>query len=274
MSSMRHFLSEYAALRRVLGPHDLLALAVATAANAPAILRTGKLTRVDAAMSRDMTVHFSGVPITLPLAQIDRLLAATGDNPSFGNVREIYARNCYLRHLALKRPVRAVLDLGANRGMVSLLALRVLEAQIVVGVEPEALYLPIHRLLLEANGCSPNSSPRYTKFVSSPSAELRAPGRSISIATILREQQIDRFHLVKIDIEGHEGELFSEPEWLAKVDNITMELHPTWLKDVSLIPRVMADYGFEYLVSNQAGYPAPIESGMFLVASCTGELAG
>ena len=67
----------------------MLALAGATAANAPAILRSGKLTKIDEAMSRDMTVHFNGVPIRLPLAQIDRSLASIRDNPTFGNVREI-----------------------------------------------------------------------------------------------------------------------------------------------------------------------------------------
>src|SRR6202012_1887842 len=137
--------------------------------------------------------------------------------------REIYARNCYLEHLRLKAPLRAVLDLGANRGIFSLLALLALKAEIAVGVEPNKIYGSVYRLLLEANGSGLDRGPRYHKFVSSPSAEKQNPDQNISIEAILREQNIDRFNLVKIDIEGHEKTVFSEPEWLARVDNITME---------------------------------------------------
>jgi hypothetical protein len=251
----------------------MLALAKATLRQAPAILRTRKLTVLDAAMSRNMKVHFGKVPMTLPLADIDRILAASNNNPTFGNVRELYARNCYLEHLRLNRPMHAVLDLGANRGMFSLLALLALNADIVVGVEPIEIYQSVYQLLLQANRCSPARAPRYTRFISSPSAEREAPDQNVSIETILREQKIDRFNLVKMDIEGAEKTLFSEPEWLAKVDNISMELHPDFVGDLSLVPRALEQYGFKYRLLDQAGAPASIESGMFLVASCTGEIA-
>jgi Methyltransferase FkbM domain len=264
---------EYSALSRVLEPRDLFALAKATVLQGPAILRTRKLTALDTAMSRNMTVHIGKARMALPLADIDRILAERKDNPTFGNVRELYARNCYLQHLQLKMPPRAVLDLGANRGMFSLLALLALKAEIAVGVEPTEIYGTINDLLLEANGCSLQRGPRYKKFISSPSIEREDPSRNISIQTILREQKIDRFNLVKMDIEGHEKNIFSEPEWLASVDNITMELHPHFVGDLSLIPQALDRYGFAYRAFDQDGNATDVQSAMFLCASCTGELA-
>jgi hypothetical protein len=78
---------------------------------------------------------------------------------------------------------------------------------------------------------------------------------------------------VKIDIEGHEATVFSEPEWLAKADNISMELHPD-TGDLSLIPRALDEYGFEYVVTDQHGKHASGRDATFLYASRTGELIG
>ncbi len=271
-NAVTRFFAEYSALSRVLEGPDLLALAKATVTQGPAILRTKKLTALDAAMSRNMTVRVGKTRMAMPLAEIDHVLAAHNDNPTFGNVREIYARNCYLEHLRLQPPLHAVLDLGANRGMFSILALVALKAEIAVGVEPLEVYVPVHRLLLEANGCDLGRGPRYKKFISSPSVERQNPNRNVSIETILREQKIDRFNLVKIDIEGHEKTIFSEPEWLTQVDNIAMEVHPQFVDDLSLIPKALEQYGFDWLAFNQEGEQASIQKAMFLYASRTGSL--
>jgi len=272
MKTVVRFLSEYSALGRVLEPRDFLSLATATAVNAPEILRSKKLTALDSAMSRNMTVRFGKSRVAMPLADIDQILSAHNDNPTFGNLREIYARNCYLQRLKLRPPIGSVLDLGANRGMFSVLALVALRADRAIGVDPMPVYDRVAKLLLEANRCNPDRAFRYKKFISSPSVEEQNPGRYISIPTILREQGIGRFQLVKMDIEGHEQQVFSEPDWLASIDNLTMELHPHMAGDLSLIPEALKRFGFQYLIVDQTGNPAPIHSGMFLYASCTGAL--
>ncbi len=264
---------EYAALGKVLEPSDLFALGFETIANAPKILRAKKLTVLDAAMRRNMTVRFDGSSIALPIKDIDELLAGTNDNPTFGNLREIYARNCYLDRLSIKRPVHAVLDAGANRGMFSILALCYLGAQVAVGIEPMPAYTPVLSRLLEANKISPDRAPRYRKFLANPTAEREDPEKNVSIQTILREQNIDRFQVVKIDIEGFEKQVFLEPDWLAHVDTISMEMHPDFVGDLSLIPEALKQYGFEYRLLDQFGAPADIRHAMFLQASCTGALA-
>ncbi len=271
-NAITRFFSEYSALGHVLEGRDLLALARATVLQSPAILRTKKLTSIDASMSRNMNVRFGKARMAMPLADIDRILAAHNDNPTFGNVREMYARNCYLEHLRLQTPLDAVLDLGANRGMFSLLALLALGAKTVVGVEPVEIYGPVFRLLLEANGCEVSRAPRYTKFISCPSVERQNPDQTVSIETIMREQGIDRFSLVKMDIEGHEQAVFSEPAWLAHVDNLTMELHPEFVDDLHPISKALEQYGFKWMSFDQAGHQVNIQSAMFLYASRTSSL--
>ena len=273
MNAALRVFEEFRALKRVLDRPDFVSTLKASVAVAPAVLKSGKLTALDAAMSRNMTVSFHGSRIVLPLADVDRLLANRNDNPTFGNLREMYARDCYLRRLKLRKPVRAVLDLGANRGLFSLLALMALGSEIAVGVEPAMDYDAVFQLLLQANHCDAGRAPRYRKFVSSPTMEQEVPVENVSIQTILREQEIDRFNLVKMDIEGHERMVFSEPEWLASIDNICMELHPD-TGDLSLIPRALDEYGFEYLLTDQHGKPASGPDATFLYASCTGELIG
>jgi hypothetical protein len=273
MNAALRMLTEYRALHTVLNRGDMLLLTKAFAAHAPELLRTRKLTAVDAAMSRNITVQFGNSQIALPLADIDRVLAAQHDNPTFGNVREMYARNCYLRFFRWSRPVRAVLDLGANRGMFSLLTLVALGADIAVGVEPTAIYEPVFRLLLEANHCAPERAPRYRKFVTSPSVERRDPEHNVSIQTILEEQKIGRFDLVKMDIEGHEREVFRESDWLANVENLCMEMHHD-AGDLAFIPAALERYGFEAIATDQHGKRADFRGATFLYASCTGELSG
>jgi hypothetical protein len=273
MNGITRLIEEYSALRRVLAPGDFFAMLLATASHAPEILRTKRLASIDVAMSRNMTIRLGDRRLALPLGDIDRLLAPHNDNPTFGNVREMYARNCYLQRLNVKGPLRTVLDLGANRGMFSVFALVALGADRAIGIEPNPVYEPVARLLLQANQRDPGEAPRYVKFVSSPSAERENPASNISIQTILREQKVERFGFVKMDIEGHEKQLFGEPGWLESVDTLAMELHPHFAGDLSLIPAALERYGFRYIATAQSGEPAEINKAMFLYASCTGALA-
>jgi FkbM family methyltransferase len=54
--------------------------------------------------------------------------------------------------------------------------------------------------------------------------------RAITVGDIIRDHGLDRIDLLKVDIEGAEKELFSEPgQWLDQVDAICIELHD-WFK--------------------------------------------
>jgi FkbM family methyltransferase len=61
-------------------------------------------------------------------------------------------------------------------------------------------------------------------------AESQDSVRAITIPDILRDHQLDRIDLLKVDIEGAEKELFDAPApWLGQVDAICIELHD-WFK--------------------------------------------
>ena len=272
MNSMRRLASDYASLRRILTTGDFVALLMATLTNGSAVLRTGRLTSVDYTMSRNLSIRFHGSKIAIPLADIDRELANANDNPTFGNIREMCGRDCYLDHLRLSPPVGVVFDLGANRGMFSLLALKALGAERVVGVEPQAKYEPVMQMLLAANNISPSRSVRYNRFIASKADEQRDPVRNVSIDTICREQGVDRIGMMKVDVEGFEKNIFAETDWLDRVDNIAMEVHPQMVGDLSLIPRALESHGFRYITTDQPGVPCEINQAMFLAASRTGAL--
>lgn len=270
---MTRIVKEYNSLGHILSSGDFVALMAATMRNAPEVMRTGRLTKVDAAMSRNLSVRYRNRNVNVPLADIDRMLAYQ-DNPTFGNVREMCGRDSYLDHLRLTAPVGTVVDLGANRGLFSLLAFTVLGADRVVGVEPHSKYEPVMRLLLEANHIAPERSIRYNRLITSPTQEREDPTRYISMQTICREQRLDHIGMMKIDIEGYEKEIFKEPEWLDRVDNISAEVHPVVQGDLAVVPSALQQHGFRYVATDPAGVPCELDRAMYLHASRTGALIG
>jgi len=264
-------LRECRSIRRVLSAGDFRSLVAYVVRNAPEIVRTRKLSSVDISMIRNLAIRYHDRRFLLPLADIDALLAPHHDNPTFGNLREMYANDSYLRSFRLKLPVATVLDLGANRGLFSLIAVMALDAKIVVGVKPLEFYEPIMRLLLDANGCAPSRVIRYNKFIGSPLTEQRNPGEYISIESIREQQRIARFGLVKMDIEGGELDIFGDPAWLSHVDNLTMELHH-FAGNLDMIPHALERYGFPYVATDQFGQACQFKDAMFLYASCAGAL--
>jgi hypothetical protein len=270
-SILRLFL-EYRSLSRILSTADLLAFVGACVVRAPDVVRSGKLICVDAAMSRNLAIRYRRRRINLPIADIDTLLAAHRDNPTFGNLREMYAKDCYLRRLRFASPIGPVLDLGANRGLFSLIALLALDADRVVGVEPLPQYDQVMRLLLQANNCDARRVIRYRRSIGSSAAGGREPERFISIERIRDEQGVARFGLVKMDVEGGESDLFDEPDWLAHVDNLSMELHHHLAGDLASIPGALESYGLHHIATDQFGRECPFANAMYLYASRAGAL--
>jgi len=153
--------------------------------------------------------------------------------------------------------------------MFSLLALAAFDAQLVIGVEPSTVYNPIVQILLEANGIDSDRVRRYNRFITSPTAERRDPSTNVSVETICREQGIERINFAKIDIEGFEKDLFSEPEWLDRVDALAMELHFDFAGDLSSIPQALDRRGFYHISVGQFNAPCAVNDATFLYASRT-----
>ena len=161
-----------------------------------------------------------------------------------------------------------VLDLGCNRGIFSLIAAKVLEAQTLIGVEPLSKYSEIHALLAFENAFAP---PRmYWNLVGSV-AEERLYSSYVSIDTIARDNNLSVIDFAKIDVEGAEAQICTDLAWLAMTQNIAMELHSEFV-DIAPAVQAIAQSGFQVLLTNQFGHPCKLNEAMFLYASRNGSL--
>jgi hypothetical protein len=270
MTPLARFAYEYGNLLRVLSPDMSLRLILATLRCAPAVLRSRRLATVDAAMSRNCRIAYRGAGVVLPLAELDSLRAVPDDNPTFGNLREMFANDVYLRPFRPDLQADVVVDLGSNRGLFLLVAVKVLGARLAVGVEPEAGYADAFRLLCAANAVPPEKVRRIVAAI----APDAGPGRA-SMAQVLENLHGARINFLKCDVEGAEYPLFAAgAEWLKRIDNLAMEVHPDLGDNRRLLARLRAA-GFDCLATDRFGRPSDDPAtAEFVYASSVGDLNG
>lgn len=270
MNALARLVYEYGNLFRVLSPGMMLRLAAASVRCAGPVLRSRRLTAVDAAMSRNCRITYHGRSVALPLADIDRLAAVPDDNPTFGNLREMFANDVYLRPFRPGLRADTVVDLGSNRGLFLVIAAKVLQAKRAVGVEPEAGYADVFRLLCTANAIAPETVCRITAAV----APVTEPGQ-ISMRDVLKKLDGARINFLKCDIEGAEYPLFADGAgWLDRIDNLAMEVHPDCGDNRDLLKHLRAA-GFVCLATDRFGRPShDPATAEFVYASSSGALDG
>lgn len=253
---------ELSQLRVLLDPDDFACYARNIASSFPSVMHAGSLVPADRQMLRTINCSIGDASIRIPIGEITDLLGANDPTPTFGAVREMYGSNVYLRPFRSDLTVQTVVDLGANRGLFSVLAAVLLKARIVVGVEPSPFYEPVLQALLCANDLVGKGLHRITAFAAS---EL-GPGK-ITISKFMTEYGIDRIGFLKCDIEGAEFDvLLHNNGYLARVDHIGMELHPA-VGDVRRLDEALLAYGFQTLATDQFGRPTPVVAAHYLYAS-------
>jgi FkbM family methyltransferase len=168
----------------------------------------------------------------------------------------MYARGVYFALPGLSIvPGDVVVDLGANRGLFTLLALK-LGASRVVAVEAQSGFIPLIQELLEKNDCASGAIlvsslvGTHTGLLFNPAAQAAAshwrgmPPRR-SICELMRAYGIDRIDFLKVDIEGSEFDLFEQAsDWLPKVGRLAMEVHGAF-GAASSICKVLLSEGFK-----------------------------
>lgn len=142
-----------------------------------------------------------------------------------------------------------VVDCGANIGLASAWFLSCFPECHVVSIEPDADNFRQLEKNMSPYGsrCTPMHAAVWTssveltmqhessgagrewgrKFTSSEGRNEQSV-KGIEIASILERSRYDRISLLKIDIEGAEAEIFSDPrchQWLSKTDLLAIELH-------------------------------------------------
>ncbi|MGH3326854.1 MAG: FkbM family methyltransferase [Streptomycetales bacterium] len=198
--------------------------------------------------------------------------------PLTAGAREMYCRNVYLR-TGLTMPAEGwVIDLGANAGLFTLLAAT--EGARVVAVEAQHGFTRETARLLDVNNIEQTrvhietalaaAGPHVAlvgtladdnRWRAASHAAAERPGQ-VSVPELMRRYGIDRVGLLKMDIEGGEFTVLhhgSDLSWLARVDQIAMEVHPQY-GDVSSLLDVLHQHGFAVHITDNVGRIVPEDS--------------
>jgi predicted nicotinamide N-methyase len=148
---------------------------------------------------------------------------------AFGTIREMFIRNCYIRH-GIEHALasaQTVLDLGTNQGIFSTMAAT--GVRIVVALDAQSHFVEAVKHNMAINRF--NNYIVETAFVGAGGlgdSQEKLTRNTVSIQEIADKHRITKFDLAKIDIEGSEFALFGSPEWLRLVGAICMEVHPAF----------------------------------------------
>jgi len=178
--------------------------------------------------------------------------------PDFSLVRELYGRNIYFPQAGFIPPARSkVVDLGANVGLFSILCARL--GADVLAVEAQSGFIEIARSNFALNDVETRIQLIHAMVGSSSGVFSQKESRKSSSHWIDDPPEVSMdnllngflyghqpiIHLLKIDIEGSEFDLFANhTDWLDKVRNISMEVHPEF-GDVTILRDRIEKLGFE-----------------------------
>ncbi len=245
MNRIGNIVSDFAGLLRVCGPVVALRWLIALLPRISQVLKGRNLQPVDRSLGR------GPFTVTLPTAVSPFLVMGEG---VISGIREMYARDCYLRGGKLViRDGDVVIDLGANIGNFTNLALSHGPSVRVIAVEPS-------RALNAAFEASVSQNKGFRDRVFLVRALLGQAGEKqkaiiisddnyrgapwISESDLIQQAGIDRIDLLKCDIEGGEfGLLSRNSRLLAMARNLAIEIH-AFAGDVENFVETLVQAGF------------------------------
>ena len=167
-------------------------------------------------------------------ARCGRALALLSSEQVISGIREIWVRNVYLQHGYLEiAPDAVVVDLGANTGAFTMLALAHGPGVKVVSVEPHRVHAAALRRQAALNGWAGRVALEPC-FIGGgggvPREILENPGCSgagfLDQESFVRKHRLERIDFLKCDIEGGEFELFAAESPLLEITRqLAMEVH-------------------------------------------------
>lgn len=191
------------------------------------IMKKGNLQPADRAMGMG--------PFEVTLKRYNRRFKITGEE-AFSGIREMYVRDVYLRNgwLTIK-PNATVVDLGANMGNFTNMALAIDPTVRVISVEPNVLSNEVFKKSVGLNAGHLDRVTLIRAFLGQANAktkELIATDGNYAGANWLTEQQfieranIQSIDFLKCDIEGGEfGLLTPDSKLLAMAKVLAVEVH-------------------------------------------------
>jgi FkbM family methyltransferase len=243
MNALLKIASDAAGISRVCGISVAAKWLMLTVIKLPAVLKSRNLQPADRAMGDG--------PFKAKRARSRAIL--TGSQV-FSNLREIWVRDVYLKDDFLSVPRNAVVvDLGANLGVFTALALAQNDTVRVIAVEPSLALLGSLRKCIGANGWSERLTPVRAfigNFTETQKAALRqgsdyADAPTLSEADLISRSAISKIDFLKCDIEGSEFFLLDlDSRLLSMTDRLAIELHK-WGGDVHVFLNHLTRIGFE-----------------------------
>lgn len=188
---------------------------------APDVLKSRTLTLVDKAMgSHVKKFHYRGSTFLFDCSFCDEHIQ--DGSYAFGLIREIFIRDCYLRfHPEAFNNSRNVVDLGANRGVFSVLMAN--HAKKVLSVEVQPVFAPVIAHNMAINGFS--NYVVETAFVGYGGDYSGIKRSTTTLDELFDKYSLETVDFLKIDIEGSEFAIFRSPSWLRRVKRVSMEVH-------------------------------------------------
>jgi len=171
-------------------------------------------------------------------------------NFSFGLIREIYIRNCYLKHIPFSelKKIENTVDLGSNRGVFSCLATTF--SKKIIGVEIDQRHESGYKKNLQLNNFS-NFYFENKKIVHDDEININNVKQCIGINSLLKKYEIKKNCFIKMDIEGGEISLFKNTDWLEYINILVMEVHPQFGVAVSEILEKLKEKNFNLITTNE-----------------------
>lgn len=264
LGQARKLLSKIAQIWSLCGAGMGLRYTIAVATRLPAIVKRRDLQPADSAMAGSATLNFRGRKIAIPFSQVDAANTIVGDGPTFAGIREILGDEVYLRGFTRLGAISTFVDLGANRGMVSVMAASGLGVPKIVAVEAQGPYSACFEVLADANKLSPDQRHRVVKFAGSTDDD-----ETITVDGLCQAFDLEDIDFLKCDIEGGENEvvLGGAPAFWHRVRLVSMELHPEADTRTDEIIATMVADGFHVSVTDPEGRAIPTMQATYLYAS-------
>ena len=201
MTAITKLLRDFFGLARVCGPLVALRWMFYVLANLPGILRSGNLQFADLAMGDG--------PFNVNLKRYKCEFKVAGPC-CINSIREMYVRDVYLRSGWLKfKPNDTVLDLGANIGHFTNMALAIEPTVRVIAVEPS---IELNSVFEKSVGLNAGHLARTTlirAILGDPCEAIEGDANYAGADCLSEEQFLDRLNspkidFIKCDIEGGE----------------------------------------------------------------------
>jgi hypothetical protein len=213
----------------------------------PQIIRTRNLFPLDKFMSPLTAIKIKGKfgRFTINPSRIDSLISE--ESSAFSSVRELYVKDCYLRYHQIDcNEIKTLVDLGANRGMVSAMFTPV--ADKIVAIEAQEKYNQvIHEIITVQNKFANVSVGNY--FVGSNEFTLQSEHK-VSFAFIQQHYGLKSIDFLKMDIEGSEFDIIGELPYPI-IKYISMEVHRDF-GDPRTIAQVLSLNNFGYILADSS----------------------